>query len=65
MMTIREYFADEEMWEEEAELYTAMEEDWDFDLEGWAEEHGVDLEAIDERTGETVLTLWCWDMCGD
>ena len=29
-----------------------------------AENH-IDLTATDKRTGEKVLTLWCWDMCGD
>jgi hypothetical protein len=67
-MTIREYFETiedlETRWAEEGALWDAMQ-DLDFDLDGWAETHGVDLEATDERLGEYVLTLWSWDMCGE
>lgn len=67
-MTIREYFETienlETRWAEEGELWDAMQ-DFDFDLDAWADAHGVDLDAMDARIGETVLTLWCWDMCGD
>ena len=65
MMTIREYFADETMWGEEADLWEILETDEDFDLREWAAEREVDLDAIDEITGERVLTLWSWDMCGE
>ncbi len=65
MMNIYEYFAEVETWEEEADLWEAIENDDNFDLKVWAEEHGVDLEAIDQRTGETYLTLWSWDQCGE
>ena len=64
-MTIREYFADENRWDEEAELWDILESDEDFDLEAWADERGIDLTARDERLDELVLTLWSWDMCGD
>lgn len=72
MMTIREYFdamisADYDL-DEIAELeqtalrsYEADEEDFTM----WAIENGIDLTARDEETGELVLTLWCWDVCGD
>lgn len=72
-MTIREYFNNSTMTEEEflnkmteeVELWDAIENDEDFDLDEWAQTHGVDLDAIDEKTGETVYTLWAWDMCGE
>ena len=72
-MTIREYFNNATMTEEEflnkmteeVELWDAIENDEDFDLEGWAQAHDVDLDAIDEKTGETVYRLWLWDMCGE
>jgi hypothetical protein len=72
-MTIREYFNNTAMTEEEflnkmteeVELWDAIENDEDFDLEGWAQAHDVDLTAIEEKTGETFYTLWVWDMCGD
>lgn len=70
MKTIREYFYSPEMTaeefdakiEEEDALWKAIEENEDFDLEGWAQSHGVDLEARDDQTGELVFTLWAWDM---
>ena len=65
MMTIREYFADEAMWGEEVDLWETLEADEEFDLREWAAEREVDLDAIDEATGERVLTLWSWDMCGE
>lgn len=67
MISIRDYFADEARWEEEVELWETMENDVDdeFDLTAWAAERGIDLTIRDERLGETVLTLWTWDMCGD
>ena len=65
MMTIREYFADETMWGEEVDLWETLETDEEFDLCDWASARGVDLDAIDEATGERVLTLWSWDMCGE
>lgn len=64
MMTIREYFEAEERWVEEAELWELLELG-DIDLEEWCEEHDVDYEAVDERIGEKVITLWAWDMCGE
>lgn len=72
-MTIREYFYNSTMTEEEClermaeenELWDAIENDEDFDLDEWARSHGVDLTIIDTKTGETVLTLWAWDMCGE
>ena len=64
MMTIYEYFADA-LWEEEVELWAMCEGEEDFDLRAWCLEHGVDPDAVDAHTGELVLTLWAWDMCGD
>jgi hypothetical protein len=72
-MTIREYFNNPAMTEEEflnkmteeVELWDAIENDEDFDLDEWAQVHDVDLDAIDEKTGETVYALWAWDMCGE
>ena len=64
MMTIREYFAAEERWEEEVEVYERWQDE-ELDLDAWAAERGIDLEARDEQAGEYVLTLWAWDMCGD
>ena len=71
-MTIREYFYTDTMTEEEfllrmeeaVELYELYEDDA-IDLEQWCEEHGVDFYAVDARTGETEITLWVWDMCGE
>ena len=75
MMNIREYFdkmmtealTDEEMDEVielENTMFHCMEDD-ELDFESWAHENGIDLNARDALTGEFVLTLWCWDMCGD
>ena len=64
MMTIREYFEMEERWEEEMELWKMVESE-DVDLKEWCEEHDVDYDAVDETMGETVITLWAWDMCGE
>lgn len=70
-MTIREYFdrmvsADydlEEVAELEAVAFRSYEEDED-DFTMWAIENGIDLDARD-ASGDLVLTLWCWDVCGD
>ena len=64
MMTIREYFEAEERWEEEMELWKMVESE-DVDLKEWCEEHDVDYYAYDEELEETIITLWCWDMCGE
>lgn len=65
-MTIREYF--EAMWEgqgadvamdAELELWNAMQDE-DFDVELWAMEHNVDLDAMGAH-GITVFQYWCWD----
>lgn len=72
-MTIREYFDDLYMVEDfddaadyEMTIYRCMEEDED-DFTVWAIENGIDLHATTMVMGEEipVLTLWCWDMCGD
>ena len=64
MMTIREYFEAEERWEEEIELWKMVESE-DVDLKEWREAHDVDYYAYDEKIGETIITLWAWDLCGE
>jgi hypothetical protein len=71
-MTIREYFAGADLTEEqfldrleeEVDLWEAYEHD-EIDINEWARIRNIDLAAIDEHTGETFLTLWMWEMCGD
>ena len=63
-MTIREYFEAEERWEEEAELWKMVENE-EVDLKKWCETHDVDYYAYDEKIGETIITLWAWDLCGE
>ena len=72
MMTIREYFDNlrnatttEEEYEAVCDMEQALYDDEEVDYEEWAEANGVDLSAVDASTGETVFTLWCWDMCGE
>lgn len=69
MMTIREYFATiedlETRWDAEDALVESIESDEDFDFEAWAEARGIDLDAVDARTGLRVLDLWSWDMWDD
>ncbi len=72
MMSIREYFDNlysktnmEYEFDEIVELeYKVYEMDED-DFEVYCSEHNIDLTIRDERTGELVVTLWGWDMCGD
>ena len=64
MMTIREYFEAEEHWEEEIELWKMVESE-NVDLKEWCEAHDVDYYAYDEKIGETIITLWAWDLCGE
>lgn len=78
MMTIREYFnslynktATTEEWEavdeyEEA-TYEMFEEGTDEEIELWAQQCNVDLQATEIVLGtpELVTTLWAWDMCGE
>ena len=64
MMTIREYFEAEERWEEEAELWKMLESE-EIELKEWCEAHNVDYYAYDEKIGETIITLWAWDLCGE
>ena len=47
-----------------ATMYACYEADFD-DFCMWAIENGIDVDAMDARTGEAVLTLWAWDQCGD
>lgn len=72
-MTIREYFDNilnttddfAAYCDAQDELYTLCENE-DFDLQAWADEHGVDLTATKLVHGEEipVVTLWFWDMEG-
>ena len=72
MMNIREYFDNlynltntEYEFDEIVELEYAVYEMDEDDFEIYCSEHNIDLTARDERTGELVVTLWGWDMCGD
>ena len=75
MMNINEYWRNkmvntnteaefDAVCDEEQALYEAWQND-EIDLEAWAAEHGVDLEAIEPRTGVSELTHWAWDMEND
>lgn len=72
MMNIREYFdnlrnltTNEEEFDNVLELENIVYEMDDDDFETYCHENGIDLIARDERTGELVITLWGWDMCGE
>lgn len=72
MMNIREFFQnlydnaqDDFQFDEVISYENNVYEMDDEDFETWAQMNGVDLTARDERTGELVVTLWGWDMCGD
>ena len=72
MKNIREYFDNlrnltttEEEFDNVLELENTVYEMDDDDFETYCSEHDIDLTARDERTGELVLTLWGWDMCGE
>jgi len=73
MMNVREYFEslmnNEEMTLDEAmevedELWGMYYEDYD-GFVNYMNDHNVDLSLRDEEMGETYLTLWVWDMCGE
>lgn len=72
MMNIREFFQnlynnaqDDFQFDEVVSYENNVYEMDDEDFETWAQINGVDLTAWDERTGELVVTLWSWDMCGE
>lgn len=72
MMNIREFFQnlyenaqDDFQFDEVVSYENNVYEMDDEDFETWAQMNDVDLTARDERTGELVVTLWGWDMCGD
>ena len=73
MMNIREYFEnlytlaglDDDKFDEVVELENEIYEMNDEDFETWTQVNNIDLSARDEKTGELVVTLWSWDMCGD
>jgi hypothetical protein len=44
-------------------LWQAYEED-EVDLEAWCEEHDVDYWATSDD-GISIITRWCWEMCGE
>ena len=69
MMNIREYFEHlynttenvDDIIELEQEVYD-MDDD-EFEL--YCKSNDIDLTAVDDTTGELVVTLWAWDMCGE
>lgn len=72
MMNIREYFenlrnltVNEEEFDNVLELENIVYEMDDEEFESYCHENGIDLTARDDRTGELVVTLWGWDMCGE
>ena len=73
MMNVREYFEslmdDEEMTLDEVmdvedELWGMYYKDYD-GFVNYMNKHNVDLSLKNEEMGETYLTLWVWDMCGE
>lgn len=78
MMNIREYFNNlynkattteewEAVMEYEEATYEMFEEDTMENVELWAQQCNVDLQATQTVLGtpELVTTLWAWDMCGE
>ena len=73
MMNIREYFEnlytlaglDDDKFDEVVELENEVYEMEDENFETWAQVNNIDLSARDEKTGELVVILWSWDVCGD
>lgn len=72
MMNIREYFDNlrnltttEEEFDNVLELETTVYEMDDEEFESYCDENDIDLTVRDDRTGELVVTLWSWDMCGE
>lgn len=72
MMNIREYFdnlrnltTNEEEFDNVLELENTVYEMDDEEFETYCHENGIDLTVRDDRTGELVVTLWGWDMCGE
>lgn len=71
MMNIREFFnlmyetSDCDYVMDYEEMVYGWFEDEDPRWDEFVAENHIDLTATDKRTGEKVLTLWCWDMCGD
>lgn len=73
-MTIREYFETlfssaslEELnaiYEMQDTVYAMYEDDYDAFV-SWANEHDIDLDAMDEQLGVSVLITWAWDACGE
>jgi regulator of RNase E activity RraB len=73
MMNVREYFESlldneemtlDETMDMEKELWGMYYEDYDGFVD-YMNKHNVDLSLRDEEKGETYLTLWVWDMCGE
>lgn len=78
MMNIKEYFnslynktTTTEEWEAVSEYeeatYEMFEEGTEEEVELWAQQCNVDLQATQTVLGtpELVTTLWAWDMCGE
>lgn len=64
MMDIRTYFYDVATEEEQDEIISVYEND-DIDFNAYCVERNIDLTIVDDRMGETILTLWAWDICGE
>ena len=72
MKNIREHFenlrnltTNEEELDNILELENIVYEMDDEEFESYCHENDIDLTVRDERTGELVVTLWGWDMCGE
>ena len=73
MMNIREYFEnlymlaglDDDNFDEVSELENEAYEMDEEDFEMWARENNIDLSARDDVTGELIVTMWSWDVCGE
>ena len=71
MMNVREYFESlmnvmgiDKMFDLEEKLYEMYDKNYE-GFVSYMKKNNVDLEVIDEKTNEKVLTLWVWDMCDD
>lgn len=70
MQNIISYFANlYNLTESETEYETIADYEQEVfemeDLTQWATENGINLTAVDEKTGQTFLQLWAWDMDGE
>lgn len=78
MTNIKEYFNNmykatttteewEAVMEYEESIYELFEEGTEEEVEAWAQQCNVDLQATQTVLGMStpVVTLWVWDMCGE